>query len=1126
MLPSLSLAAQEETPAEESQDLFRETLPADIRTASFYELVDWASRLGLSTRGDRSALQQRIADYYEVSLDTEEPAGEADGEEGAREVVIESATESEYFSLDSIDEEYVRLRGGVRLRTRAEGEEAVHFIEAEEIVFNRARNSLTASGRVRYRIDRAGEIEEFSGETLSFELDSWEGQFIQGVSSRDREVEGEQIRFRYSGEYMTRTADDIVVMDDGVITSSRADPPYYSIRARRIWVYGGGEWAIRGARLYVGRVPIIAFPFFFKPGDELFFNPVVGSRSREGAFIQTTSYLLGEQETQDSAISFLQVADDQPAGPRRREGLFLTSAQTGAGSAPEEETGDPGTVKLLLDLYTRLGAYAGLEAELSDLGAITSLDGSLGIAASRHLYPADSGVLTPYRIVDDSTSQDWNSTNFLGLRLPFRYLVDLSARARESWFSGTAGLELYSDPFVTLDFGDRAEDMDWLGLLSQDETTGEGGGVEKRRLRWDSSLRVNPRLQSLAPYLQSLSVRELGASLNWQNREIEDPPPEIAEADRSPEGSFFYPVRSVFPSLGLSVGGRLLQWPGAAERESPTSATGGGERIDAEFRSPWAREAQRERAADTPDTGEKGETAAEASGGGEEEYRPPVVREAGVSFSYPQLFSGSLGYSLNSTTTVENSYNDDAWLSPEEVDFQLAYSSFTTSNTARLQYGGSLMERILSLDGSLEAAGRYRSIYNEEALEAEEAEVISREAARYSSFSLANALTARVLPLPARSPFGDSRISYDLNTDLFRLVYDDEASESLAPADAVYREQRIRWNEEFVTGHSLAGTVRLQALGARQAVSLTTTLPPLTTRYQGGLDTAFGPWEASARVSAEEPGSSESAEGPLVFEPLSFRQAIRFLEEGSLRQSLRYDIEQEQMDRFGLDLSGRFGSAQFVMRRTPGVRFESDFVQAGLSSPWVESGDERLRAAEARLAAEYSLEPLPLWKNRITFSTGTSLGIEANLQRFTESSLNLEARLNLTVHEFLDLSFRSSSENNFIYQYVPALAAEVGRTPRNPLLDLAQSFNFFRREDRVRSFFNLQTLSLEATHRLGDWDLLVSYSGRPTLSEDTSPPSYEWDTEFSVLVQWRPLPEMKSDVTYADDELQYETGQR
>ncbi len=1086
--------------------MIRQTLPADIRTASFYELVDWARSLGLSTRGTRSDLQDRIARHFDVPLsDVREDSRPEDG----RTVVIESANESQYFSLEAVEEEYVRLRGGVRLRTRQEDESTVHIIEAEEIIFNRAQNTLTANGNVRYQIDREGEIEEFTGRTLSFELDTWEGQFIQGVSSRERDIEGRQVRFRYSGDYMTRTVDDIVIMEEGTITSSTATPPNYHIRARRIWVFGAGEWAIRGARLYVGRVPIFAFPFFFKPGDELFFHPVAGTRSREGAFIQTTTYVIGDKDTEEAAISFLQVSGDEATGPRKREGLFLTREADVQG---EEPTGDIGTVKVLFDVYTKLGAYAGVEADLSNLGAISSLQGSVGVATSRHLYPSPSGDgrLVPYRSVDQELQPDWNTTNFLGVSLPFRYLLDVSGNARESWFSGSAGLELYSDPFVGVDFGDRAEDMDWFGLLSTEQGGVSASGAAKSNLRWESSLRLSPSTAGLSPYLSSFSVREFGGSLDWQSRDIVEPEPEVVEADRSPESTFFYPARSVLPSLGISAGGTVFSYP-----LEPSGRQGDDDdetqRVEAPFRSPWE-ERDPEGKEDPVQSGPS--------------FRPPPIRSASGGFAYPEVFGSTIGYRLNSTTTVENSYDDEEWTSPDAVTFDVAYSSVTTNNTARLTYSSELLERLFTLSGAVEVAGRYRSIYNQPPDPDENILSIQRQAAQYRSFATANTSTFTLAPIPTGSLFGASNLEYRLGADIFRIVYDEEASEGVPPSEASYKNETLEWTDEFVTTHSIGANLRASVRENQQSLSVSTTLPPLEQSYEGRLASTVGPWNGTVRIAATDPKENPDPDGTLTFDPLSFDQRLSFAQSARVTQTLLYDIEEDSFQRLTFGLGGSIGSANLAMRRTRAVRFEPEFIQQGLASPWIEEGDERLRPATANGTVSYTVDPLPVWKNRITFNARVSAGIDANLQRFTESQLRFETGIELGIHEFLNLSFSSTSRNDFIYQYIPVLAERVGRAPRNPFTDLARSFNFFDRADREASFFNVQTLKVSATHRLGDWDVVLSYTGRPALSEESTPPRYEWDTEFSIVVQWRPLPELKSDVTYRDETLEYRTGQQ
>jgi hypothetical protein len=294
------------------------------------------------------------------------------------------------------------------------------------------------------------------------------------------------------------------------------------------------------------------------------------------------------------------------------------------------------------------------------------------------------------------------------------------------------------------------------------------------------------------------------------------------------------------------------------------------------------------------------------------------------------------------------------------------------------------------------------------------------------------------------------------------------------------------------------------------------------------LNSTIGPWNGTVRISASQAPESEEPEGEdddLRFEPVSVSQRLALGERASLSQSTIYNVEERYFERLTLGLGGELGSADLQLRRSRDLVFDEAYIEEGRSSPWIEIGEEALRPASAQAGISYNVPSLSFWRNRITLDTSVRSNVQANLQRFTESNLSFRAQLDLGIHEFLELSLSSTSQNDFLYRYIPVLAARVEREPRSMLGDLLRSFNFFNREAREESFFNLQTLSLSATHRLGDWDLVISYSGRPELREETSPPEYEWDTELSITVQWRPLPELKSEVTYEDDEVQYETGQ-
>ena len=237
------------------RDLDQETLPQDIQSLNFFQLVAWVERLGLSTQGDRRQLQLRLYEYYEIDINVHP----LDGEDGSEDktAIIESAFIGDYFSSAESDEDYVRLQGGVRIQFTDTDENTTHTIEAQELIFNQSENFVTARGDVQYTIQRDSGSEEFFGDTLTFQIDDWDGYFIRGGGITQPESES-ATRFRYEADFISRSKDDVVVMEDVAITTSPALDPYYRIEASRVWIVGEGEWGMQDA--------IILFPLFLPSG--------------------------------------------------------------------------------------------------------------------------------------------------------------------------------------------------------------------------------------------------------------------------------------------------------------------------------------------------------------------------------------------------------------------------------------------------------------------------------------------------------------------------------------------------------------------------------------------------------------------------------------------------------------------------------------------------------------------------------------------------------------------------------------------------------------------------------------------------------------------------------------------
>ena len=146
-----------------------------------------------------------------------------------------------------------------------------------------------------------------------------------------------------------------------------------------------------------------------------------------------------------------------------------------------------------------------------------------------------------------------------------------------------------------------------------------------------------------------------------------------------------------------------------------------------------------------------------------------------------------------------------------------------------------------------------------------------------------------------------------------------------------------------------------------------------------------------------------------------------------------------------------------------------------------------------------------------------------NILQFTDNNLDFSLTFDFWLYRFLQLRLTTTSYNNRTFLYFPKLAEKLGQARVDPLSDLIDSFNFFDREARERSAFNLRSIKVEAIHYLHDWNLSLSYEGRPYLLETVDPNEYQWKSTFSVILQWQPIPEFRANIrqSWDDDEDEY-----
>jgi hypothetical protein len=88
-------------------------------------------------------------------------------------------------------------------------------------------------------------------------------------------------------------------------------------------------------------------------------------------------------------------------------------------------------------------------------------------------------------------------------------------------------------------------------------------------------------------------------------------------------------------------------------------------------------------------------------------------------------------------------------------------------------------------------------------------------------------------------------------------------------------------------------------------------------------------------------------------------------------------------------------------------------------------------------------------------------------------------------------------------------------------VDLFNSFRFDSEQLRRESGFKLKSFNLALTHYLGDWTAKFGITLSPYLDTTTpNRPQYKFNNEISILVQWIPITEVKTDVYYNKEKFE------
>ena len=1041
-------------------------------------------------------------------------------------VTIERARSTSYYTDEATEDEIIVFSGDVVISV-AQGK-STSRIQADQVNFNRSQGLLYASGSVTLeRNTGSGNPETLHAESLLFNINTEEGIFNSGtvIQSDSGALKLDtQSQMVVSAELFARDDSGVIAFKSGSLTFCEDPDPHWKINASRIWLLPGNEFAFANALLYVGKVPIMYFPFFYYPKDELVFNPVFGFDQRKGYFIQTTTYFIGrkkpsETKDDDSFFSFL---NNSTLYKQRREGLVLRNLE-------ETDTEKyPHTLKLLADYYTNLGGLVGIDGVFTpENSSISKLDFSLNLGFSRNLYPVGNGIgiYVPY---DELGKTYYNSSYFAGLALPFRYRGHFSMNLTKP-FSLSIDLPLYSDPFFNQDFlATRGETMDWFNFLmssgmGESAATGNSTG-EIGSFLWKVTASISPTIPAvLKPYISSVSFSP-GFNLNFYS--LTDTSDMTAtEAAVSPNRKSFYPglIKPFF--FTASISGTLFEYP---TPEKATTSSGLIKQVPKNelnvpdiFLSQEEKEELLAKAIEeesSTDVGEANTDEAKEDLEGKissEEIQVPLtepvptesallelslplisvltpsIKSVDNGFQYKLTYSASTNFSSEIGYSVPQKTADFHW---SDINSTFVYLTVPAQLSSNLKYGNSLLGITNTLN--FNPVFQRHPVYTDES----KVQTIKRNDYSAQKMDLSNNNAVTLSPFVYNSIFSGTSISWNTNIRIIRTQF-------IGTADEPQWEYQLpEWDENSIATHNLTTTFKSQLGKFSQQLSYTAMLPPLRESHSGTITLGFPLITTSLSTGIQRRSLLDKE---WTYQPIQQNLNLSLFESKLvLSESYQYNLEDSYPESFSMKLSGYGFSAAYVMQYISGYDYDTLLG-------WKLKNEKIFQPSHLELSyTSGSSKILYFWKNRVSLSGNLSTTIKFDFLRPTNSYLIFSPSISFSVYEFLTLTLKANSRNDVIYRYIQKATDFEPKIPgeENLFIDLWNSFAFWDENKRKASGFKLKSFDIALSHQLHDWTMSSQFSISPRIVTENGKRFYDFSPYFTLSVVWKPMNSMKTTI--------------
>ena len=290
-------------------------------------------------------------------------------------ITISNARETNYKKNEETGNDTIVLKGSVELSV-TKGT-TTSEIKADSITYDRKTEMLYAEGNVEIETKTSSSGgEKTTASSLLLNTSTLEGVFDDG---RVVQTQSDALNLPSGSTLIVfsdifgKGSDNVISFKDSSLTFCDDEDPHWHIDASRTWLLPGGEFAFFNALLYVGSVPVLYFPAFYYPKDEIIFNPVFSYRKREGYSVQTTAYAYGRKPLNSSSSSLSSSSStDSSTSAESLKALYNFMKPTSLKqqklegivlhNLDEDYTGNTSNyLKVMGDWYSNLGLMAGLD---------------------------------------------------------------------------------------------------------------------------------------------------------------------------------------------------------------------------------------------------------------------------------------------------------------------------------------------------------------------------------------------------------------------------------------------------------------------------------------------------------------------------------------------------------------------------------------------------------------------------------------------------------------------------------------------------------------------------------------------------------------------------------------------